>query len=181
VEASRKRKDAARNRERIILAARGLLPDGSARAVARAAGVSAATLYRHFPSRHELLDAVHDDQRADCAAALADATADPHPARGLRSFIQHAYQVRAADPQFVAAYRRATGSPDRRDAFRRDLAALVVRARAAGAVRPDVTLADVLLVITAGGGVTAPGRAERVARSRRLAEITLAGLGVRAQ
>jgi hypothetical protein len=78
----------------------------------------------------------------------------------------------------VTAYHRATSSPDRRERFRRDLAALVGRARTAGVVRPDLTPADVLLVLAAGGSVNLPGRAERIAWSRRLAEITVAGLGV---
>jgi hypothetical protein len=56
----------------------------------------------------------------------------------------------------------------------------IERARVAGAVRPDVTVADLLLIFAANAGVTAAGRAAgRGERSRRLADLALTGLGLR--
>jgi hypothetical protein len=67
----------------------------------------------------------------------------------------------------------------RRARFRREMAALLGRARAAGAIRRDVTIGDVLLIFAANAGVTAAGQpAQRVERSRRLADLALTGLGV---
>ncbi|MDR7326995.1 MULTISPECIES: TetR/AcrR family transcriptional regulator [Catenuloplanes] len=199
-EPARVRQDAAANRRRILTAARRLFgPGGDAvrvREVARDAGVSAATLYRHFPARRDLMDAVVAEQSRACDASVRRAVADPDPARALRAYVEHAFEAQADGALLAAAIRAANatlpGHADRVAAFHRDLAMLVARARAAGALRPDLTAADVLLVVAAGGGanlgVTATGgaggsagpgtAAHRAARSRRLADIVLTGMGV---
>ena len=71
------RADAARNRERILAAARGVLADPTADAsmaeLARRAGVGMATLYRNFASRRDLLEALYEAEVAElCAAATAE-------------------------------------------------------------------------------------------------------------
>ncbi|MFI5844971.1 TetR/AcrR family transcriptional regulator [Catenuloplanes sp. NPDC051500] len=197
-ELSRKpvRRDAAENRERILTAARRLFgPGGDAvhvRDVARAAGVSAATLYRHFPARRDLMDAVVAAQAGTCAASVRRAIDDPDPGRALRAYIEHAFVAQAGGVVFADAIRAANaglpGHAERVERYRRDLAVLVGRARAAGVVHPDVTAADVLLVIAAGGGAgrtfdaaSDSGRdsgRDSAARSRRLAGIVLAGIGM---
>ncbi|MDP9795038.1 AcrR family transcriptional regulator [Catenuloplanes nepalensis] len=194
---ARVRRDAAANRRRILTAARRLFgPGGDAvqvRDVARSAGVSAATLYRHFPARRELMDAVIAEQSRSCDASVRRAVSDPDPARALRAYVEHAFEAQADGAMFAGAIRAANatlpGHADRVARFRRDLALLVGRARAAGVIRPDVTAADVLLVIAAGGGASlglgagtdagfgTPGH--RAARSRRLADIVLTGMGLR--
>jgi AcrR family transcriptional regulator len=73
---------AARNRERILAAARAafddLAADVSMAEVARRAGVGMATLYRNFPGRQELLEALYvDEVDALCEAAVADAAQTP--------------------------------------------------------------------------------------------------------
>ncbi|GII59035.1 TetR family transcriptional regulator [Planotetraspora thailandica] len=182
----RPRRDAARNRERLLGAARRLLGQGagvSARELAREADLSVATLYRHFPTLDDLITAVYTDQTLACDAAVRRAVDDPDPARGVRTYFEDAFAVQAADPHFVAVFRRAmASSPDsgrRRERFRRDLASLVGRAREEGVVRSDLTVSDVLLILAANSGVTATRREDRQAVSRRLADIVFAGIGLR--
>lgn len=187
-ELSRKpvRRDAAENRRRILTAARRLFgPGGDAvrvRDVARAAGVSAATLYRHFPARHDLMGAVLAAQAGSCAASVRRAVDDPDPARALRAYVEHAFAAQA-DGAADAIRSAGAGRPGHRALaarHRHDLARLVARARAAGVIRPDVTAADLLLVLAAGGGAARGLDTSRdpAARSRRLAGIVLTGLGL---
>jgi AcrR family transcriptional regulator len=162
------------NRARLLAAARERMGKTvSSREIARAAGVSVATLYRHFPSREELLAAAVEEQVVACTASLARAAADRDPGRALRAYLREALAAQAAAP----GIRRMM--PDRRTSFQREMTGLLARARAAGVVRPDVTVADLRLIFAANAGVTATGRkAGRGERSRRLADLALAGLGL---
>lgn len=88
-----KRADAERNREKILAAARAAFADPatdvSMAAVARRAGVGMATLYRNFPGRQELLEALYVDEVDAVCAAAATAAGDTPGARlddWLRSF-----------------------------------------------------------------------------------------------
>ncbi|MDQ1014100.1 TetR/AcrR family transcriptional regulator [Streptomyces afghaniensis] len=81
------RKDAERNRERIIAAARSVFArDGlsvSMASVAREAGVGIATMFRRFPTKEELVEAVFSDRMDACADAVAAALDDPDPWHGF--------------------------------------------------------------------------------------------------
>jgi AcrR family transcriptional regulator len=183
-EPSRKRRrDAAGNRARLLAAARQRLgPDGtvSSREIARAAGVSVATLYRHFPTRDDLIAAAWGEQAGSCSATLERALDEPDPGRALRAYLRESLAAQAAAPGFRRAMATVPGAAVRRTRFHREMTGLLERARVAGAVRPDVTVADLLLIFAANAGVTAAGRAAgRAERSRRLADLALTGLGLR--
>jgi len=177
-----RRRDAADNRARLLTAARARLAPGvavSSREIARAAGVSVATLYRHFPTREDLLAAARESQAARCTASVERALADPDPGRALRAYLREALAAQAAAPGWRATMAAAPDFANRRTRFHREMTGLLVRARAAGVVRPDVTVGDLLLIFAANAGVTAAGRAEaRGERSRRLADLALTGLGL---
>ena len=154
---SRTRADAVRNRQmvleaaRAVLAARGL--DAPMDEIAAAAGVGVATVYRHFPSKTVLVDAVlahsFEQLTLDAEAALAA----PDPGSACLAFIRHVGAVMARDQVLVAAS-RSLDRPRRPRVVQRlfdVVEVLLDRARAAGAIRPDVT-ADELPVLLAGVG-----------------------------
>jgi hypothetical protein len=95
----------------------------------------------------------------------------------LRAYLRESLVAQTAAPGFRRATAAAPGAAVRRTRFHREMTALIERARIAGAVRPDVTVADLLLIFAANAGVTAAGRA--AGRSRRLADLALTGLGLR--
>src|SRR4030095_6694782 len=97
--ARRPRRDAARNRERVLEAAKAVFSaggaDASLEAVAKRAGVGIGTLYRHFPTREDLFAAGHCrevGQLAELAVQLKDA---PAPSDALRRWLR-------ANVEFVA-------------------------------------------------------------------------------
>lgn len=178
------RADARRNRDRIVdvagelFAQRGL--DVPMTAIARRAQVGVATLYRRFPTKEALVGAVFADQFTTCDGRLADALADPDPGRGLRTFLVDVCAMQAADRGFCAAFLAAV--PDTVDVESEQaravagLTELVRRAREAGALRPDVTVADVVLVLMANRGIAAESAEAAVAASRRLVGLLLDAL-----
>ncbi|MFX4293792.1 TetR/AcrR family transcriptional regulator [Streptomyces bohaiensis] len=152
------RADAARNRDRIVAAAREVFAAEGQTApldeIARTAGVGNATLYRHFPARRDLVVAVVRDiseRAADRAEHALAAGADPFEAlRGLfLAGVEEKVGVMCtmlgteADPGRSAAGDRLTQVVER----------LVSRARATGTLRADVTAGDILLAI---GRLTRP-------------------------
>ncbi|WP_433857301.1 TetR/AcrR family transcriptional regulator [Streptomyces kronopolitis] len=146
------RADARRNRALVLQAARfafeeqGLgVPLGE---IARRAGVGAGTVYRHFSSKEALFRATIVDRIelfTDTARDLADVT-DPGPVffRFLASVVRLASQNRAlCDALEAAGAGRFEPSPGVGKDFEDALETLLSRAQEAGAVRPDVGIADV--------------------------------------
>ena len=139
------RADAARNRERLLGAAKDVFsaggPEASLEAVARRAGVGIGTLYRHFPTREALFEAVYR-REVDELAALAEG-AEGSPAEALRAWVKANVAFVATKKGMAAALALA--------AYNKDLSAysiarlneaaglLLGRARAAGALRADIT------------------------------------------
>ncbi|GLY42002.1 TetR family transcriptional regulator [Amycolatopsis sp. NBRC 101858] len=86
-----KRADAARNRDQLLAVATRLFvaadAEPSLRAVAREAGVGIATLYRHFPTRESLVDAVYQDQVTRLTAGARDLLDRLPPAAAMRRWM----------------------------------------------------------------------------------------------
>jgi len=85
------RSDATRNREQLLAAATRVIasPDGtpSMRAIAAEAGVGIATLYRHFPTRESLVEAIYRDQVTRLVAGARELLAQFPPATALRNWM----------------------------------------------------------------------------------------------
>lgn len=170
------RADARKNRERILRAAREAYSvdgiDVPMTAIARRAGVGAATLYRHFPSRVELIAAVFAEQFAQCVAAFDEAFEDPDPWHGLCSFLDKVCTAQAADRGFGAAFLgQFPGVVDiesERDGAEAGLARLVRRAKDAGQLRQDFDPSDIILLLLANVGLAGQSPHVSPAASRRL-------------
>jgi AcrR family transcriptional regulator len=145
------RADAARNRERIITAAAAVFAERGLEAataeIAHRAGVGEATLFRRFPTKDDLIDAVIET-RMEEVAALADAAAeDPDRAAALERFMEDLVKQFSRDKGFFeAAGERCMTDPRFQPLRERALEAvgrLLKRAQDAGAVRTDLSPSDI--------------------------------------
>jgi AcrR family transcriptional regulator len=177
------RADAARNRETLLAEATrafaGSDTEPSMRAIARSAGVGLATLYRHFPTREALVDAVYQDQVQRLTAGARDLLAAHPPAEALRRWMDLFGDWLATKHGMVDTLRAMIEAGDIPLAHTRDelLAAVTTvldAGAAAGDVRDDVTAEDV----TAGllGIFTVAGGGPRQSRAQRLLDIFMDGL-----
>jgi AcrR family transcriptional regulator len=167
------RSHARRNRERIIVAAREALTgtgrDTSLNEIARRAGVGIGTLFRHFPNRDALLEALTSDRTvALCAeAALLREAPEPAAALGnwLRSLVDHMATYRGLPASLLAGTRDSSGGlGNSYQAIYAAARGLLTRAQEAGQVREDL---DVPALISLAGAVSwlleqDPDRADRI-------------------
>jgi AcrR family transcriptional regulator len=147
------RADALRNRDRVLEAAKTVFsaggPDASLEAVAREAGVGIGTLYRHFPTREALYEAVYRrevEQLGEMAEQLKD---DASPVDALRRWLRSNVEFVATKKGMAAALALAAGPPSELTAFSferltKAIATLLDRAVAAGEIRSDVSAEDLL-------------------------------------
>lgn len=175
----RLRSDAQENRDRILDAGRELFSERglgvTMREVARHAGVGPATLYRHFPARDDLVDAVLADEFDTCRRIVTECCADLDPWRGLRTFVERTVVHNVGHQGFADALMlEGSGSftAYRAELVRR-LADLIRRAKAAGELRDDVVLDDVLLVLFAVRGLAASPATRTAVAARRFAVLML--------
>lgn len=178
------RSDAEQNRLRILEFARAAFAadglDVPAREVARRAGMGVATLYRHFPSRRELISAVLIEHVAECGEQMRAALADPDAERALRGIVQQfgerQVRDRGLNEALLGSHAAGAAFAEQRRAHAEAFAQLVDRARRAGAVRAGVTVDDArvaLMAITSFRGMPA---AQATAATRRLTDLLLAGV-----
>jgi AcrR family transcriptional regulator len=151
--ARKPRADAQRNRERVLEAAKAVFTAGGAEAsleaVARAAGVGIGTLYRHFPTRDALFEAVYRrevQQLTDLAEQLA---ALPDPVEALRRWMHANVEFVATKRGMLEALAVAAQSKSAMTALSiehltRAIGALLARAVAAGDIRGDIAPEDLL-------------------------------------
>jgi AcrR family transcriptional regulator len=149
------RKDAARNRARLINAASGAFREqglgASVNAIASAAGVDVATLYRHFRTKDDLLAAAMDALFEPLVAAGEEALTQAGPRETLKTFVYAAVRIDANNNGvFGALASQPSGSParDRLRASAIQIAEPVVeRAHQDGTLRQDFDVFDVLSMI----------------------------------
>jgi AcrR family transcriptional regulator len=148
------RADAARNRLRILAAAADAFAEGGLAVtmdeIARRAGVGVGTVYRRFPDKELLIEALFE-QRIDELVALAEAARDdPDPFAGLVRFFETFLAVQAADrglKEVVLGTARGAGRAARaRERIGPIVDHLLARACEAGDVRPDVAASDLALI-----------------------------------
>ncbi|MFG2228311.1 TetR/AcrR family transcriptional regulator [Streptomyces sp. NPDC048644] len=178
------RADARRNYERLLAEARTAFiehgTDTSLEDIARRAGVGIGTLYRHFPHRTSLMGAVFQSE-VDALLAHARELADaPQPCHALvewlRAIIDHASTYRGLSRALMAASADDSSGMARCSVPMREAGgALLARAQQAGAVRPDVNIAD-LMQLTNGIALAVEESPDDPKLADRLLTLTLSGL-----
>ncbi|RVX41886.1 TetR family transcriptional regulator [Nonomuraea polychroma] len=173
--------DAERNRDRVLEAARALFAeqgyDVQMTEVAKVAGVGVGTLYRKFPTREALIEAVAERRSAEMAAfARARCLAEADPFQALRVFLCHVGEVLADDRGMSEVIEKAMGSTEPRGETRAALLAVIAelihRAQAGGVIRSDVTTEDVNMIVCGMAAVIRHSAGDW----QRLVEIALDGL-----
>jgi AcrR family transcriptional regulator len=148
------RKDAARNRQRILDAAYELFASRGLSAtlndIAHYAGVGVGTVYRHFPDREQLIDGLFEQRIDEVAALLQEAVEDPDPWHGLTNFLERNLALQAQDRGLRELILGAAGGFERLARARARLspvgARLIARAQEAGVLRADIQPQDLPLI-----------------------------------
>lgn len=177
------RQDAQRNRTALLAAAKAAFAeeglDAALEGIARRAGVAIGTLYRHFPTRMEMVAAIFaDKKRAWIKAAEAAVVMEP-AWDGLTFFLERVCELQAGDLAFNdIASMRFPHAPGIEAARKRahDLGRRIVeRAQAEGSLRPDVTAEDLAFVVWALSRVSEATHAIDPDAWRRYLALTLDG------
>jgi AcrR family transcriptional regulator len=147
------RADAVRNRERVLEAAKAVFsaggPDASLEAVARAAGVGIGTLYRHFPTREALFEAVYRREVQQLADLAEELKHEAKPIDALRHWMRSNVKFVATKKGMsaalaLAAYKNSELFSFSFDRLTRAVGGLLDRAIAAGEIRDDISPEDLL-------------------------------------
>ncbi|MBU3064560.1 TetR/AcrR family transcriptional regulator [Nocardia sp. NEAU-G5] len=180
------RADARRNRDQVLAVAREMLAtDGSSVSfdeIARRAGVGVGTVYRHFPTRNALFEAVvlgRVEKFAERARTLS--AAGTAPAEAFGGYFAHLVGEVALNQALCEAVdggdNTAITIPGHLlDDFHRSFETLLAQAKEAGAIRPDVDIADVLDLLI--GVAVAERRARLRGAPNQLITVVLDGLRV---
>ena len=147
------RADAVRNRERVLEAAKAVFsaggPDASLEAVARRAGVGIGTLYRHFPTRESLFEAVYRREVQQLGELAEQLKSEASPVDALRRWLRSNVEFVATKKGMSAALALAVQGSSELSAYSFDrltkaVGALLDRAAATGEIRSDISPEDVL-------------------------------------
>jgi AcrR family transcriptional regulator len=176
------RTDAARNRERILEVAKEAFFTSGANTsldeVARQAGVGAGTLYRHFPTRDALLEAVYHTEVAKLAAAERELSAKLPPVEALRAWMLLFVDYIAAKHIIAPALNTLVGGPSKvyeasRSQVSGAIESLVKRAIKSGDIRKDLDAFDLLRALIGVSNVSSAPDWQQSAK--RLVDILILG------
>jgi AcrR family transcriptional regulator len=176
------RADAKRNREKILATAGAVFAEKGVQAsldeIARRAGIGPGTLYRHFPSREALIREVFLDRRIETLVLLETAQQCEDPWTGLAGWVRDVSRMLATDRAFadvvvMGEYSRDLGLLRKRtyDA----MSTLVERTVSAGAIRPDFTVEDLVLLLLAVAGIAHRATVDAPAAVERFVALALDG------
>src|SRR3954470_8765909 len=147
------RVDAVRNRERVLEAAKAVFsaggPDASLEAVARRAGVGIGTLYRHFPTREALFEAVYRREVQQLGELAEQLKTEAEPVEALRRWLRSNVAFVGTKKGMTTALALAVKPSSELTTFSFErltqaVGALLDRAVAAGEIRADVSAEDLL-------------------------------------
>ena len=183
----RLRADAVRNRARVLDAARAAFAEHGADAqmeeIARRAGVGVGTVYRHFPTKQALAEALVEERFARVLAHQRELLEDPDPWRAIERSFEFCATLQEQDRNLAGTLATLAGvaatPTDPPDHQRVELLAateqMLARAHAAGAIRPDLKAIDMPPLYCGLASVVQAG----VADWRRYLALLLDGLRAR--
>ena len=177
------RSDARRNRDAVLEAARTLFAEEGLDAqmpdVARAAAVWVGTVYRHFPTKDDLIAALVFQRFEWMADKGREALEVSDPWEAIAEFLRFCVQIQADDrglcevmnlrPEVMNTAARAAGLPELAEQ-------LVTRAQRSGQLRDDLTWEDMPMIACGLGSITQVHAGPGIGRWPRLLEIILDGL-----
>jgi AcrR family transcriptional regulator len=178
------RADAVKNRQRILDAAEATFAsDGLATpvdTVAERAGVGVGTLYRHFPTKEALFEAIVMTRLEVLVEAARTAVEAPDPTDALFAFLRHFANEAAAkhdlfDAMSAAGFDIKSRCAETVDELKRAVDQLVARAKTAGTVRTDVGAEEIIGLIV-GACQSARQSGYDAAASERMIDIICAGI-----
>ena len=169
-----RRADAQRNRERLLSAAEAAFNERGVSAslddIAKVAGVGNATLYRHFPSRENLIESVYDQRIRTLCESAGNLAASREPGEALltwlREVVVHITTSRTLGEAFMTAHDGPSEvEPPQIAAWHRAIlqaaAPLLGAAQDAGDVRSDLDATELLAITTAVARAGSPAQADR--------------------
>jgi AcrR family transcriptional regulator len=182
------RADARRNREKVVAAAAAAFAEGGLEAqvedIARRAGVGIGTVYRHFPTKEALVEALAVEHFEDLAAIAEAALEEDGEAwdvfTGAVWRCANAAAANIAWCEIIGGHPTAAQAADRaRLRLAEAMRALIGRAQAAGVMREDATVQDIRTIMCGFGHVAAAQGAGAAMDWERYLEIALDGLRAR--
>src|SRR3954464_2557219 len=146
------RRDAARNRERLLTAASELFAEQGLNVtlndIAHHAGVGVGTAYRRFANKEEVIDALFEEGLQDIAAAAHEALQERDAWHGLVMFLDRSLHMQFGDLGLNQIMNNSALGLERTSDARTRIAplitALVERAKEQGVVRPDLDQTDII-------------------------------------
>jgi AcrR family transcriptional regulator len=178
-----RRRDFEQNRETILAAAQAIFSEegmgASVESIAKRAGVGAATVYRHFPQRGLLVDAVFELRAAEFVEAIEAAQATDDPREAFRRTMHAIVDLQTRDRSFREILAGRDELPLDRPVFLEfgmTLLHALDDARRAGVVREDVENTDLMLLMLASEGIARQTARKDPAALRRIVDIVLDGV-----
>lgn len=178
------RRDAARNRELILETAAAVFAEHGLEAgydeIARRAGIGVGTVYRRFPERAELVQALFESRVQEIVAIAEDAAAVGRPWDALVTFLERTVERQVVDRGLAEVMASATATDEYRTIGRERLGPIVERmverAQADGSLRADVAASDIGVQLMLASSLTT---AEQPDLWRRYLALFLDGLRAR--
>jgi AcrR family transcriptional regulator len=182
------RRDAERNRQRILVAARAAFAERGLEVtldeIAERAGVGVATVYRRYANKDDLIDELYEDIVAELAAAAEAELAQDDPWQGLVGFLERHFAMQASNRALKEIVTGGSHRGRERVALARErveplVSELFERAKRSGRLRADVTEADMKTIVMMLGAVIDSTRTTQPDAWRRYLGIVLDGLRTR--
>jgi len=178
------RKDAERNRKRILDAAAELFTERglgvTLNDIAHHADVGVGTVYRRFPDKEQLIDALFEDRLVKFVALAEESLADPDPWNGFVSFLERGFELQARDKALKQLLFATPQGCARVESVREQVLplaeGLVRRAQKAGALRRDAAAGDIAVIQWMLGAIVDHAGATSPELWRRYLELILAAL-----